>query len=199
MKTIFSLIGVVLMVSQVVPYLLLAWKGEARPNVVSWGTWTLLTLIGAAAAITGGNWRAGLVVLGSALGSGAVALVGLRHGYAKMGRLDAVCQVLALVGLALWPLLRAPTATVAITIGVDALALIPTLRHAWRAPQEEAWASFALAAVGGACGLLAVRQHDFVGYAYPLYLLCADLLVVGFVLGRRSRMPTADGQEIPMA
>jgi len=183
MTTFLTVLGLLLGLSQVIPFWHEAFQGQAKPNIVSWSTWTLLTMIAATVAFAGGNWRVGLVILGNALATGSVVVVGLWKGYAKMTRLDFICQLLALLGLVAWPFLHTITVTVAATVLVDALALLPTLHHAWRRPQEEAVATYILAAAGSLCGLFV----SSVGWAsvYPMYLVLADGLVAATVAWRR--------------
>ncbi len=184
-QTIFSVLGVLCTTVQALPYVLAVWQGKAKPNIVSWSTWTLLTAIGAAAAFANGNWRVGLVIAANCLATTSIVVVGLRRGYAKMGWLDGACQVLALAGLVSWPLLHSAAIAVVMTVIVDAIALIPTLHHAWRSPREEVWLSYAVAGLGSVFALLAVAEPNIEGLAYPIYLIIADVSVVAIILGRR--------------
>lgn len=178
------IIGSLLEILGVVPYFLSAVKGEAKPNIVSWMTWTLLTLIVSSTAFASSDWRVGTVVLANALGTASIVMLGFWKGYTHMTRFDASCWVVATLGLLSWPLLHTILPAVLVTIAIDAVALLPTLRHAWRRPREEAWATYAMQAAGSLCVLLATSFHSSAALLYPAYLTLADGSVVIIVLAR---------------
>lgn len=75
MRNVITIFGVLLSLAAVVPYWLEALKGRAKPNMVSWFTWTLLTLIASSAALANGNWQVGIVILANALGTASVVML----------------------------------------------------------------------------------------------------------------------------
>jgi hypothetical protein len=182
MKNTIAVTGILLTLSQAVPYWVEALRGNVKPNIVSWFTWTLLTLIASSAALSEGNWQVGCIVLANALATGSVVLLGVWKGYAQLTRFDAVCQITAMIGLLSWPLLHTPLLAVIVIILIDAVALLPTVRHAIIRPREEAWVTYALAAAGSLCALVAAHTYTFTSVGYVTYLLLADGLVAVILL-----------------
>jgi hypothetical protein len=163
-RYILTILSSLLEALGVVPYWWAAWQGKARANIVSWFTWTLLTLIIAAAAFSSNDWRVGLVVLGNALGTSSVVVLGFWRGYARLTRFDVICQIVALLGLVSWLALHTILPAVLVTITIDAVALLPTIRHAWHKPAEEAWLVYALQSAGSLCALLSSDGHSLSGH-----------------------------------
>jgi hypothetical protein len=129
-----------------------------------------------------------MVVLANSVATGSVVMLGIWKGYARLTRFDAICQVTAFAGLATWPLLHTPLLAVMVTVAVDAIALVPTIRHAWRNPEEEVWAAYALSAGGAACAacaLLALRSYTLATWLYPAYLCAADALTAAIIMRKR--------------
>ena len=58
----------------------------------------------------------------------------MRHGGRAFSRLDAVCLVGAVAGLALLAVVGAPGPAVAVNVATDAIAYVPNVIHGWRVP-----------------------------------------------------------------
>jgi hypothetical protein len=101
--------------------------------------------------------------------------------------------------LVLLAVARAPGPTVAVSIGTDVLAYVPTVAHSWRYPHSEAWSSCAWYAVSAAAALAAVRQVSLTAVGYPAYLAVAETVVATVILARRGRSPRrgAEGMTVP--
>ena len=120
-------------------------RGRARPRVASWGIWAVVQAVGTVSAFGARQLPAACYTLFCAAGCAAVVFLGWRHGSRDFGPLDAVCLALAAEGVALlavaaaWPRLVPMSWAVAVSVGTDFLAYLPTFGHAWRKPDEEPW------------------------------------------------------------
>jgi len=173
MRDFLQIFGPLLGSIAVVPYVYDVIRGRTKPNIVSWSTWALLTGIGTAAIIAGGDFRSSLLPLNSTICTIVVVILAIKFGFAKYTRLDKFCQLGAIVGLLLWFIFDAPLVALVITIIIDLLASIPTYNHAWKAPGEETWETFAIASVGAFLTLLAVKASA-ITMVYPIYLMLLD-------------------------
>jgi hypothetical protein len=183
---ILGIIGAGLNFAVVIPYLIATRKGDAKPNAVSWLTWTQLTVIAAAASLTVGDSKAAWVLMGDALGTGLIFLAGLRWGYAKMTAFDAFCQFVALTGVASWIVLHTAWFAVLLVIATDVAALLPTLRHAYRQPDEEVTTTYLLSTIGSFCGLVTtLHSFSIQNGLYLAYLVVANSAVAATVTVRR--------------
>lgn len=168
-----------------VPYFISSLKRKTKPRFATWSTWTLLSAINAAAAFADGAGPTAIASTAGALTTGVIALVALRNGFTQYSRFDAVCQVLALLGIPFWLLSNDPAAAVIMVLIVNLLAGLPTLRHVWNAPREEMPAAFIAAAAGSLLVLASLEQVTFVAVALPLAIVVFDSILVLLIFTRR--------------
>lgn len=168
------------------PYILDVVKGNTRPNLVTWGTWSLLNLITAIAAFADGSWQA--AVFASAIGSCTVivAILSLSKGVKKYTAFDVVCQVLALLAIVAWQVTSDPSWAIVFTIAGSFIASLPTVRHAWFKPKEETWQYFAVDAFAAFLSILSVSNVTFSSAGFPIYILVNDLLILSVIFFRSS-------------
>jgi hypothetical protein len=160
MKILFLVFATVITVGAVLPYVRDILKGTTKPNIVSWITWTMITGIATAAEIAGHQYVTAIFTAAAMLETASVVAFGLRYGYVKYTRFDVVCQIGAIVGLILWQLFNSPSIGVVASVIIDFIGVLPTVRHSWHRPNEETWSTFALSAVGGVFGVLALTSYN---------------------------------------
>jgi hypothetical protein len=175
----------------------------AKPVVMSWLVWTAILGIGGTAALYDGQLAAAVFTLAEGAGCVLVAVLAMRIPADRRDepariplpggriRLDVLCLPGAAAGLVLLAVARAPGPTVAVSIGTDVLAYVPTVAHSWRYPHSEAWSSYAWYAVSAAAALAAVRHVSLTAVGYPAYLAVAETVVAAVILGRRGVTPPA--------
>ena len=164
-------------------------RRETRPQVVSWATWTVLTVILAVSSLLTGQYPAAVYVAADgAMGAATLAVV-MRRGDWALGPLDWVCGAGAAVALVLLAAARSPAAATIAAVAADACACGPTLAHAWREPREEPWTAFAGWAAGGVLALAAALHgghHGITAVVSPAYLVAATGTVAVVILARRA-------------
>lgn len=163
--------GATLTAVSTIPYLVGITKGTLKPKLVSWFTWFLLSILLTGAAITEGHTPSAIMSSVAALCTGIVVVLGLRHGSRSLDRLDILCLSGAMAGIAIWLMLDNPALAIFVAVAVDIIAFIPTLVHAWKAPDEESLIAFVIATVGAGLGFSAavVSTASITGIAYPFY------------------------------
>jgi hypothetical protein len=184
MTALLLTLSAIVTIGAAVPYIIEIIRGKAKPRVVSWFTWTLLTAIAAMASFADGQYPAAIFSACAALETGLIVVLGLKHGDRKFTRLDIVCQVSALVGVALWLVFDSPAIAVLASIAIDLIGCIPTLVHSWQKPYEETWITFLLMSIGGGLALLVVGSWAVTAVAYPLYIFIINLLLMAVIMGR---------------
>lgn len=163
--------GAILAAVSTIPYIIGVTKGDLKPKVVSWFTWSLLSVLLTGAAIAEGYTISAIMSSIAALSTGSVMILGLKHGNRSLDKLDILCLGGAMAGIAVWLLLDNPTLAIFVAVAVDIIAFIPSLVHGWKSPEEESLMGFALATVGAGLGFSAavVSSGGTVGIVYPLY------------------------------
>lgn len=186
MNIIFIVLSSILTLASALPYIRDTIKGQTKPRIVSWITWSLLTGISAAAAFTDHQLATGILLSLATVETLAIALLGWKHGDRALARFDIVCLGGVLVGLVLWLIFSSPKIAIVASIAIDLVGALPTLKHAWQKPHEETWLAFFLAAVGAAFTLLATSKWTVTALAYPLYILVINTLQTGIIMARAS-------------
>lgn len=186
MSILFLILGSVLTIASVVPYLIDILKGKTKPNLVSWITWTLLTGIATAAELAAGEWVTAIFTGAAVIETGSVVAFGLaKKAYVKYTRFDVVCQVAAILGIIIWQLFDSPVIGVISAVVIDLIGALPTVRHAWQKPDEETWVTYAICFIGAIFGLLALETYNWVSIPYPLYIVAINLVTTAVILYRR--------------
>lgn len=185
MLEIISVIGGLLAIGAMVPYIIDTIKGKTKPNVVSWFTWTLLTGIGAVAAYSEGATTTAIFSAASALATLSIVILSFWYGVKKFTRFDVWCQIVAILGVALWQLTSDANVAIAIVVVTDVIAAMPTLRHSWLEPEAETWSAFAVSSLGALITLFTITQMSFAAFAYPIWLTFGNALIAAVIVHRR--------------
>lgn len=175
----------ILTVASAIPYMIEIVRGSTKPRVVSWLTWSTLTAIASAAALVDGQYPTAILLLFATLETLLIVMLGWKHGDKKIGRFDAICLMVAMIGVLLWQIFNSPAIAVIATVSIDLIGGLPTMIHAWKKPYEETWLTFLLAFLGAVCTLLVIDSWRITAAMYPIYLVIINLLFTVIVLARR--------------
>lgn len=178
MKTTFLVLSVIFTLICIIPYARDILKGQTKPNLVSWITWTILTSVATVAAWSAGEHTAAIFTGSAAIETLAVVLLGLHRGYVTYAPFDVACQLGAITGFVLWWVFNSPAVAVVAAVIIDLIGALPTVRHAWINPQEETSLTYALAAVGGAFALLALGSYTWTNLPYAVYVVAINAVTV---------------------
>lgn len=177
---IISLIGTV-------PYIRDTIRGYTKPRVASWLVWGILTGIAAAASFSQGHTPAGALAACMTLSCLLVTVLALKKtGSASLEKFDIGCLAAALAGAILWQWFNSPEIAVLAVVAIDAVASLPTIRHAYRAPDEETLFEFVMAGLASIVALAATTDFAITAVLYPLYIIVFDFTVATLIIrGRR--------------
>ena len=191
---VIVIIGSLITVSAVIPYLVEIVRGQTKPRVVSWFVWTVLTGLGMAAALAEGQYLTSVLLGTAGFVTLLVVILGWKHGDRHFEKLDIVCLVGAMVGIILWQLFDSPAIGALAAVGLDLIGGLPTLIHAWKKPHEETWITFFLSFLGAGIALAAISDWRITSVAYPIYLVAINALYTAVLLGR-GRVVKADNRK----
>lgn len=187
MTTIFIIISSILTVAAVIPYIRDILRRKTKPRVVSWFTWSLLGGISAAASFAAHQYPAAILSTFSGIECLTIVILGFKNGDKHFELFDVGCQIGAFVGLILWWIYNSPAIAIVAAILIDFIAGLPTLRHAWRRPNEETWTTYALSGLGAAFTLAAVNDYMITSAANPIYLVLINATFTAVILFRRKQ------------
>lgn len=187
-STIIISLSAILTIASVIPYLIEILRGNTKPRVVTWLTWSVLTAIACVAAFVDGQYPTAILLLFSTLETSAVVVLGWHLGDKKFELLDVMSLIGATVGIILWLIFNSPAIAVIATVTIDLIGGIPTLVHSWRKPHEETWITFLIAAIGAGLTLLVISDWRITAFAYPLYIVGMNMLITFVIIGRGRRL-----------
>ena len=105
-------------------------------------------------------------------------------GWAKI---DILSLVIAVVGIVLWQITNDPILALYLSIGADLTGMVPAYIKTYKFPKTESVLVFGMSAIASLLSLLAVKEITIEQISYPVYLLLANLLMIGIILGGDSR------------
>ncbi|WP_224389280.1 hypothetical protein [Pseudonocardia sp. ICBG1293] len=182
-------------------YAIATLAGTARPNLVTWVLWAVAPLVGFSAQLSAGVGLPAVLTLAAGLGPLVVVASALatRHGHAAIGPVDIVCAVIAAAALAVWIGFDAAPTAVALAVGADAAAALPTIRKAWRDPGSENLLFYVLVGLGATITLLTLDSWAPSEWAFATYMLVLCAVLVGVVsAARRPREHPASRSRPPL-
>ncbi len=194
MKTFLLVLSVLITVASVIPYVRDILKGTTRPNIASWITWTLLTLVATIAEFAAGEYVTAIFTSAAVLETLLVVILGLKYGYAKYSRFDAICQIGALSGFVFWFLFNSPAAAVIAVVTIDFIGALPTVRHSWIKPNEETWLTFAMAGLGGLLAIFALTAYNWTSLTYAVYIVLINILITYVIIYRTKIVSRLGGE-----
>jgi hypothetical protein len=156
-------------------------KGIARPNPVTWFLWGLTSLI-AFCAQSGDLQAQSFVTLALGVTPIAVCVIAIaKNGLrAHCTRFTLMCGLSALVGIVLWQITDSPALAIVFAIVADILASLPTLSNAYDDPASEYSLPYLLSVISMVTTLLTIKSWIFTIYAFPLYMLCINVVLYAF-------------------
>ncbi len=196
MRTALAIFGGLVLMLSSLPYIRAVIRGETKPRIVSWFTWTLLLLVSIAATAADHDWVTVLLLGGDAVGTSAIVVFGWKYGDRRFERFDVVCQVAAIVGLLLWFVFDSPLVAVVASVVIDFIGAVPSIKHSWQEPYEETASTFVMDTFGALASLAALTSFRATAVVYPIYLVVINATFALIVVGRRKYAVAGEPAEL---
>ncbi len=174
-----------------VPYILDTLNRKTKPNKATWIIWAVLGLIIAASYWSAGARDTAWTPIGYAIGILAVAALSLKYGEEGWTALDKACLIGAGAGLAVWAITSEPVFAFVLTTIIDAVGGIPTILKAYRRPESESRAAWAMFLVANSLNLLAISEWSLVIALYPVYVFVLSITMNALILRPKSGRSSA--------
>lgn len=175
-----------------IPYMRDTARRKTQPQRASWLIWSVLSMVAFGSQVyegaTDSLWFAGAQVVGTAI----IFLMSLRRGTGGLlNWQDCAIMGMAAGGLLAWYWMETAVYALAITISISMLGGFVTVAKAYRAPQTETYATWALCFLAALCAIGAVGRVDPVLLAYPVYLLVLNGAIMAAITLGRARLRVA--------
>jgi hypothetical protein len=189
LSTSFVAVAVTLRFASGLSYLAATWRGTVRPNPVTWLLWALTPFVAFAAQRQEGVGTQAWMTAATGVGPLLIFLVALgRHTSWRIGFFDVLCGVCATAGVISWQAASDPALAVVFSIAADALAGVPTVVKAYRAPDSEKTFPYWLTIAAFSITLLTVDTWNFVSCAFFCYGVLVNLTVSTVVSVRSAQL-----------
>lgn len=158
---------------------------RARPHAVSWIIWATTPLITFIAGLSSIGFKPGSVItLALGISPILVVLAALKtdRRLFRIDSFDATCLTIAGLGIIFWMLSQNPLIAIVMAISADAVSTLPTIRKTIRKPKSEYPLTYFISASSMLIALLATTEVAFETFAFPVYALIMNTVIVGLAL-----------------
>jgi hypothetical protein len=168
-------------------YLKDIFRGQTRPNLVSWTLWMLAPFIGVFFQIKAGAGLSVIPVFMAGFGPLVVIVVSLfrKNSIWKITRLDIICGILALIALVLYVFTHNLGISILFAILSDALGGVPTIVKSWKFPETETALMYLFGIFNNIIGLLIIKNWIFSIYSFNAYLIIMNSIIVFCILRKK--------------
>lgn len=181
------IIGAILSLIACFSYIRSMFRGEARPNRISWFMWAIAPFIATAAGLASGVRWAVLPVFMSGFSPFLIFLFSFatKKAYWKLEPFDWICGICSALALILWAITKNADLAILFAILSDGAAAIPTIVKSWTHPETENAFPFLAGLLGAIFAFFAIQTWAFSGYAFPVYLVLVNVIILGAVYRKK--------------
>ena len=169
-------------------YIYSIFKKGVKPHLFTWLIWSLITAIAAAGQYAGGAGFGFLVIAWYSFATGVIALLSLFYGEKNIARSDYIALLFCLSAIVLWLITDTPLYSVIIVSIIDFVAIYPTIRKAYKEPNEENLFSFLIFGGTTALSIFALSQYNILTLLYPITIILADYSLAFIVIMQRKKL-----------
>lgn len=188
---ILGVLGGLIGIANTVPYVRDTMRGSTRPHRATWLIWGVLAIVACLSQrADGASWSV-LMTSTQAILTGFVFLLAIRHGEGGMSAGELSLVAFAGGGVIGWIVAREPIVAVGCVIAADLIATAIMTPKAYRDPNSETLATYALASVGGALAAAAVGETDVSLLMYPVYYSVVNAAMAVLIHRRRAVLGVA--------
>lgn len=170
-----------------IPYITSTIKGVNRPNRATWIIWGVVSVLLLASYKTAGATDAIWTSVANTLCFGAVIVLSFKFGVGGFSRLDVACLVAAFAGVCLWWIFDSPLPTLYLSIIIDFVGAIPTLKKAYLDPAGENKTTWVIFWIANTLNLFAIHTFTRDMALYPLYLFFISGMILFILIVRKNK------------
>jgi len=182
MQPVFILISILLPLISPVVYAKAILKGEAKPHRTTRLVLLLITTLATVSLFAQHDhvaiWLAGVSMLQSIV----IFILSIKYGMGGWSKDDLLCLGIALGGILLWQTTKNPAIALYASIAADFTGMVPAVVKTYKFPETEIYAFFLLDAIAAVFNLLAIKVWVPQAFAYPVYLLVINAIMVVIII-----------------
>lgn len=186
-KTILSIISIVLIFISYSFYIKDILRGKSKPHVFTWGLWSLIVfilfLLQLSAGAKGGAYPTLFV---SILCITVFVLSLIKEKDKNIKFIDIVFLIITLLTIPIWLLTKDSLLSTILLIIVYSFAGEGTIRKSWIDPYSETISLWAINAFRGLLSILALSKYNFITLAFPTVVFLAAFSLSFLLIFRRN-------------
>ena len=182
LKAIFGLIAGIVSVFCYIPYIITTIKGTTRPNIATWSTWMILSIVVTSSSFAAGAFNTLWVPLCGVIGQGTIALLAIQRGKANWSKFDMICLFCVGLGLVFWWHFSSPMIALTMTLAVDLIGVLPTFKKSYQEPESENLLTWILYLLSSIFLILSVESWTWTLGLFPIYLFTVNFIIVFLLL-----------------
>jgi hypothetical protein len=159
-------------------------RGRTKPNRATWTIWAVVSIILAASYHSSGANDTIWVPLSYVVGPIIVAILSVKYGEGFWNELDMKCLAAAAASLVLWWIFESALVALLLTLFIDFLGYIPTIKKVYDRPRSEGRLAWTLFFVGHLLNLFAIDSFTFGVVVYPLCMFVWEGTIVALIYFR---------------
>ena len=170
-------------------YIRSMFKGQTKPNRVTWFMWSVAPFIATGASVSSGVGWAVVPVFISGLSPFLIFTASFfnKRAYWKLSSFDYLCGILSGAAVLLWYITKDPNLAIIFAMASDGFAATPTLFKAWRKPETESAWPFIIGMFSPMTSFVVAKSWTFSELGFPIYLILINILLVfSLVIGKKS-------------
>ncbi len=166
-------------------------RRKTRPNRATWFILTLVSLIIFSSYYSLGARATAWQPLAYVIGPFITFVLSLKYGQQGWTFFDSLCAGGALFGLFLWWISGVALIALLITVFIDFLGMLPTIKKSYLDPLSEEVLPWFVTCIACVLNLLAITAWRFDIGIYPIYMCAVNGTVLALLFLRRGRLVTS--------
>jgi len=180
-KTLVGVCGGIFALMGFIPYIVTICQGKTSPNRASWSIWASLGIVLAISNFEEGARDTMPLLIAYAICQITIALLSFKYGEGGWNTFDRTCLFGALISIILWQIYDSPLIAITISIAIDSLGALPTIKKSYLEPEKEDLFSWLMFWIAGTCNILTLTELSAIA-AQPLYLFSFNSIVITLLL-----------------
>jgi len=185
--SLIGLLAAIISLVSFIPYIFDILNRKAVPNRATWIIWMVVGVIIAASYYAAGARESAYLPIANAIGLVFMAILVIRYGEGGLARLDVLCLAGAGLGLILWLLTSEPLFALYLTIGIDAIGALPTIKKTYERPESESNRAWLLYLVANSLNLFAITNWTLAIASYPVYVFIVAIIMNALIFWPRTK------------
>lgn len=185
MKETIAVVAVLLAIAGNLPYAWEILKGRVKPHPYTWLVWSIVSGTVFFGMLAKGAGIGALPTAASEIFTVIIFLFSLKYGFKRITKTDTLFLIVALVGLVPWVLMKDPTLSVVIAVGIDLVAFSPTLRKTWLQPSTETPLLYGTNVLRHTLVLFSLQTYNIATILHSLAMIVTNTLMSTIILLRK--------------